>query len=149
MPESAPVPARFEFKKDKVTVLKEEAVGMYEVAVLEAGSPAALKRWMDKHGYQYPKGMDTVTADYVESGWCFVAVKTKVGDKAGVDPKPGQRKTAGDRPAGSIFDGHVQGIPFQNRRIRCSDAVKCFQRWRHTQRCLHPFRLTTQNSLDS
>src|SRR5262245_32069923 len=32
--------------KDEVRVLREEAVGMYEVAVLEAGSSAALKRWM-------------------------------------------------------------------------------------------------------
>lgn len=102
-----------EYKKNKVTVLKEEAVGMYEVAVLEAGSPEALKRWMDQHGYQYPKGMDAVTKDYVELGWCFVAVKTKVGDKAGVDPKPGQRETAADRPPGSVFDGHVQGMGFR------------------------------------
>ena len=100
-------------KKNQVTVLKEEAVGMYEVAVLEAGSPKALKLWMDEHGYQYPKGMDAVTQDYVESGWCFVAVKTKVGAKAGVDPKPGQRKADPSRPEGSVFDGHVQGMGFR------------------------------------
>jgi hypothetical protein len=43
--------------EDEVRVLREEAVGMYEVAVLEAGSSAALKRWMTEH--KYPDGMDT------------------------------------------------------------------------------------------
>ena len=36
--------------KDRVVVVKQEAVGMYEVAVLEAGSAKALKRWLDEHG---------------------------------------------------------------------------------------------------
>ncbi len=37
---------------DEVRVLKQEAVGMYEVAVLEAGSAAALKAWMDQNGFR-------------------------------------------------------------------------------------------------
>lgn len=100
------------FRK-KVTVLKQEAVGMYEVAVLEAGSADALKRWMDQNGYQYPKGMDAVTEDYIKDQWCFVAVKTKVGDKSGADPKPGQRQTQPELPTGSVFDGNVQGLGFR------------------------------------
>lgn len=100
-------------KRDEVKVLKEEAVGMYEVAVLEAGSAAALKRWMDQHGYQYPEGMDKVCEEYVEQDWCFVAVKTKVGQKKGVDPKPGQRRVQSELPANSVFDGHVQGMGFR------------------------------------
>ena len=99
--------------KDEVKVLKEEAVGMYEVAVLEAGSAAALKRWMELHGYQYPKGMDKVCEEYVEENWCFVAVKTKVGQKKGVDPKPGQRRVKSELPQNSVFDGHVQGLGFR------------------------------------
>ncbi|MCZ6596834.1 MAG: DUF2330 domain-containing protein, partial [Planctomycetota bacterium] len=39
-------------KAGKVTVLRREAVGMYEVAVLEAGSAQALKSWMDDHGFR-------------------------------------------------------------------------------------------------
>ena len=107
------------FKKE-VKVLKEEAVGMYEVAVLEAGSAQALKKWMDKNGYQYPDGMDKVTNDYVDIGWCFVAVKTKVGQKAGVGPKPGQRKTKPELPSGAVFDGNVQGMGF---RFKSKDLV--------------------------
>lgn len=100
-------------RKDQVTVLKEEAVGMYEVAVLEAGSPEALKKWMDKNKYQYPQGMDKVTAEYIESNWCFVAVKTKVGSKSDADPKPGQRNAQPQMPEGSVFDGNVQGLGFR------------------------------------
>jgi hypothetical protein len=108
--------AALQFKqdaKDKVEVLKEEAVGMYEVAVLEAGSAAALKRWMDQHGYQYPKGMDKVCEEYVQQKWCFVAVKTKVGQKKGIDPTPGQRNVRPELPENSVFDGHVQGMGFR------------------------------------
>ncbi len=99
--------------KEEVKVLKREAVGMYEVAVLAAGSAKALKRWMDDHGYQYPKGMDAVCEDYVQQRWCFVAVKTKVGQKLGADPKPGQRRVDTKLPDGSTFDGHVQGMGFR------------------------------------
>ncbi|MCH7729090.1 MAG: DUF2330 domain-containing protein, partial [Planctomycetes bacterium] len=100
-------------EKKKVKVLRQEAVGMYEVAVLAAGSAAALKTWMDDHGYQFPKGMDDVCEDYVEQGWCFVAVKTKVGQKKGTDPKPGQRAVNTKLPDGSTFDGQVQGMGFR------------------------------------
>ncbi len=99
--------------RDEVRVLKEEAVGMYEVAVLEAGSAKALNKWMDKHGYKYPKGMDEVCEEYVDDRWCFVAVKTKVGQKDGVDPKPAQRDVDSKLPDGSTFDGHVQAMGFR------------------------------------
>ena len=42
--------AGLSMKKSSIQVLKEEAVGMYEVAVLSAGSVEALKKWMDKKG---------------------------------------------------------------------------------------------------
>ncbi len=103
----------YQTRKKKVTVLKREAVGMYEVAVLEAGSSAALKKWMDKNGFKYPKGMDKVCDEYIELEWCFVAVKTKVNQAGGVQPKAGQRKVNPNLPSGSTFDGHVQGMGFR------------------------------------
>jgi Na+-transporting methylmalonyl-CoA/oxaloacetate decarboxylase gamma subunit len=102
-----------QLQKNKVVVLKEEAVGMYEVAVLEAGSAEALKIWMEEHKYQYPKGMDKVAEEYIESGWCFVAVKSKVGGKADVEPAAGKRSAKTSLPSGSVFDGHVQGMGFR------------------------------------
>jgi hypothetical protein len=100
-------------QKDEVRVLKEEAVGMYEVAVLEAGSAAALKRWMDDHGYKYPTGMDEVCEEYVKLGWCFVAEKARVGGKANLDPKPRMKGVDTKLPSGSTFDGHVQAMAFR------------------------------------
>jgi len=118
--------------KDKVRVVKEEAVGMYEVAVLEAGSAKALQKWMDDHGYKYPKGMDTACEDYVKIGWCFVAVKTKVSGKKAVDPKPGMRSVKTGLPAGASFDGHVQAMGFRFR----------------SKRLVVPMRLSTFNEGD-
>jgi hypothetical protein len=98
-----------------VRVLKQEAVGMYEVAVLSAGSAKALGRWMDDHGYRYPDGMDAVIADYVKLEWCFVAVKAKVGTKPGVTPRAGMRRAQPNLPKGATFDGNVQAMGFRFR----------------------------------
>lgn len=100
-------------KESEVRVLREEAVGMYEVAVLEAGSAAALNKWMEAHGYKYPAGMDAPCNEYVKAGWCFVAVKTQVGAKSGVNPQPGQREVQSKLPAGAAFDGYVQAMGFR------------------------------------
>ena len=102
-------------ERNKVVVLKEEAVGMYEVAVLQAGSAKALEAWMKKNKFQYPKGMDAVTNEYIEQRWCFVAVKTKVAGKEATNPKPGQRKVDAKLPAGNGFDGAVQAMGFRFR----------------------------------
>lgn len=98
---------------NQVNILKQEAVGMYEVAVLEAGSAAALNTWMTDHGYRYPEGMDDVCNDYVDEKWCFVAVKARVGQKDGVDPRPGMKNADSNLPNGATFDGHVQGMGFR------------------------------------
>ena len=100
-------------KKEEVRVIKKEAVGMYEVAVLAAGSAKALKKWMDQNGFKYPNGMDKVTEEYITDNWCFVAVKTKVAEKDGVNPKPGQRGVDSKMEKGSSFDGFVQAMGFR------------------------------------
>ena len=124
--------ARKSAPKDEVRVVKEEAVGMYEVAVLEAGSAKALNKWMDDHGYKYPRGMDAACNDYVKLGWCFVAVKTKVGVKSLVDPKPGQRNVKASLPKGGSFDGNVQAMGFRFK----------------TDKLVVPMRLSTFNDGD-
>lgn len=101
-----------------VKVVNREAVGMYDIAVLAAGSSTALSRWMDDEGFRYPKGMDDVVQDYVDSRWYFVAIKTKVGQKAGVNPRPGLRGVNSNLPAGATFDGHVQAMGFRFKSDR-------------------------------
>lgn len=105
-------------QEDSVRVIREEAVGMYEVAVLEAGSAKALQRWLDDHGYRYPEGMGPVAQEYVADGWCFVAVKTKVGVKRKVTPRPGMREADPAMPKGATFDGNVQAMGFRFRSER-------------------------------
>jgi hypothetical protein len=118
--DGAALEAPLAVRKNEVRVLKEEAVGMYEVAVLAAGSARALQRWMDEHAYRYPEGMDDVAEDYVKIGWVFVAIKTRVAAAAGVAPRPGMRKAEAVLPAGASFDGHVQGMGF---RFRVAEPV--------------------------
>ena len=118
--------------KDEVRVIREEAVGMYEVVVLDAGSARALKRWMDDHEYRYPEGMDAACDDYVEAGWCFVAVRTQVGHKSKVDPQPGQKEVDTRLALGASFDGHVQAMGFRFR----------------TDKLVVPMRLSTFNEGD-
>ena len=112
---SAPARANesLRIQKDEVRVLNQEAVGMYQVAVLEAGSSKALARWMKDNGYRYPEGMDDVTDEYVAQSWCFVAIKAAVGSADGIAPEPGKRSVNPARPAGSSFNGHVQGMAFR------------------------------------
>lgn len=124
--------AALKARRQQVTVLSEEAVGMYDVAVLEAGSGEALSRWMTSHNYHFPKGMKNVCDDYIKEDWCFVAVKTRVGTKSSVDPKPGQRNVEAGLPADATFDGYVQAMGF---RFRSKDLVV-------------PMRLSTYNEGD-
>ncbi len=111
--QTASAPGGFSLGPDQIKVINEEAVGMYEVAVLQAGSSAVLQKWMKEHKYKFPSGMDKVCDDYVDLRWCFVAVKTKVGGKSGVDPKPGRGEVNDKLPSGSTFDGHVQAMGFR------------------------------------
>jgi hypothetical protein len=118
---------------DEVRVVNQEAVGMYEVAVLEAGSAFALKRWMSDNDFRYPTGMDRTVNDYVDQGWVFTTVKTKVGQMPGVQPRAGMKKTRNALPKGSSFHGHVQAMGF---RFESDEPVV-------------PMRLSTFNGTDT
>ena len=132
IPEPTAVASEDGLAINEVRVLKEEAVGMYQVAVLEAGSPKALEVWMSDNGYQYPTGMDAVAQDYVNDRWCFVAVKARVGPESAIAPKPGMRGVDPSLPAGASFDGHVQGMGFRFK----------------TEKAVVPMRLSVFNGVD-
>ena len=119
--------------KQAVRVVKEEAVGMYEVAVLEAGSAKALQKWMDDHGYKYPQGMDKACEDYVKIGWCFVAVKSKVSGKKRHRSQTGNAPRE-DRPTDRGFVRWPRagdGLSVQDRSTRRADAAFDIQRRRY------------------
>lgn len=118
--------------KDETRVVREEAVGMYDVAVLQAGSSAALSRWMEDNQYRYPDGMDDACDDYIADGWCFVAVRARIGHKGLVDPAPGQRAVDPKLQDGMRFDGHVQAMGFRFK----------------SEKLVVPMRLSTYNEGD-
>ena len=101
--------------REETRVLKEEAVGMYDVAMLQSGSSEALQKWMKQNGYRYPEGMDEVCEDYIKERWCFVAVRARVGHKQLLDPKPGQREVDDSLHPGASFEGQVQAMGFRFR----------------------------------
>ncbi len=103
---------------NEVRVVRQEAVGMYEVAVLKAGSAGALKRWMKDHRYRFPKGMEQTANAYIRGRWCFVAVKARVGKKRGIVPRPGMRRAKAVLPSGASFTGAVQAMSFRFRSRR-------------------------------
>lgn len=109
-----------QLRRDQVVVVKEEAIGMYEVAVLAAGSSSALQRWMEDNAFRYPTGMDDVVEDFVAQRWMFVAIKSHVAPTETTQGKPGMRGVDAAMPAGSKFDGYVQGMAF---RFKVSEPV--------------------------
>lgn len=98
---------------DGVRVLREEVVGIYKAATLEAGSAAALIDWLDGNGYNHPPAMDAIAQEYVERGWVFVAVKVELTAHAGVDPVPGGREVEPGLPAGARVSGPIQAMGFR------------------------------------
>ena len=100
---------------NEVRVVKEEALGMYELAVLEAGSSLALKKWMEERKFVFPDGAESVCDEYVTEGYCFVAVKARVAAKAGVSPKPGMKDVDDSLPKGAVFDGNTSALGFRFR----------------------------------
>lgn len=114
----------------QVRVVRQEAVGMYQVAVLQAGSPQALERWMKRNQFRYPKGMNKVIHEYIRAGWCFVAVKARVAGKKGLSPYPGMRSTRAHFPQGGTFTGKVQamGFRFRSRRLVVPMRLSAFNK---------------------
>jgi hypothetical protein len=113
-----------------VRVLKEEAVGMFQAATLEAGSAEALRKWMEANQYVYPKGMDEAVNHYVDERWCFVAIKARVGTVKEAAPRPGMTGTDNALPSDAEFQGalHATGFRFK------------------TDHCVVPMRMGTYNN---
>ena len=98
-PTALPVDWRFRAFKDRVVVVKQEAVGMYEVGSAGSRQRQGAQALVGRARLQVSQGQWTNPATNTSNrGWCFVAVKTKVGQKDGVDPKPAQRNVNSKLP---------------------------------------------------
>jgi hypothetical protein len=58
-----------------VDVIGREQIGGYDVARLGAADGAALRRWLDAHGYVLPDGAEPILSDYADEDWRFVAIR--------------------------------------------------------------------------
>lgn len=58
-----------------VDVIGRERVGGYDVARLGAADGAALRQWLDAHGYSLPADAEPILSDYADEDWRFVAIR--------------------------------------------------------------------------
>ena len=64
-----------------VQVLNRQTTGLFDTVTLKSANPAALLDWLNENGFQVPSELAPVVADYVRSGWVFVAARLH--DEAG------------------------------------------------------------------
>jgi hypothetical protein len=66
-----------------VTVLQSTIIGNYDIRVLDAKTPAALRQWLTDNGFNTlpPRG-DQIVQDYIDQGWTFTAAKLRRGSES-------------------------------------------------------------------
>ncbi|MDY6793807.1 MAG: DUF2330 domain-containing protein [Actinomycetota bacterium] len=58
-----------------VEVIEELTVGAFDLTVLKASQAGELREWLNERDFTYDEESEEVFADYIERGWCFVAMK--------------------------------------------------------------------------
>ncbi|WP_166655390.1 DUF2330 domain-containing protein [Actinorugispora endophytica] len=64
-----------------VEVLDSTRLGPFEVATLAADDAAALRDWLDGHGFALEGDLEAALEPYVTEGWYYVAVRLAAGDE--------------------------------------------------------------------
>ena len=70
-------------RKDGVTLIKQEQVGIYNVSIVNATNASLLIQWATKNGYFLPEGIDEAVQYYIEKKWCFALLKVDLMAYAG------------------------------------------------------------------
>ena len=83
-----------------VTVIREEIVGMFQAAILQATSADDLTQWLNDNDYKFDPADAKVLGDYVAKNWFFVAMKL---DSSQVPPFVNQWWAATTSPAKITF----------------------------------------------
>jgi hypothetical protein len=66
-----------------VTVISQQSVGPYDVAVLTSEKASALTDWLQANGYRIPDFAESILSTYVEEGKYFAAFKLHDGEGTG------------------------------------------------------------------
>ncbi len=83
-----------------VTVIREEIVGMFQAAILQATSADDLTQWLNDNNYKFDPADAQILADYITKNWFFVAMKL---DPTQVPPFINQWWAATTSPAKITF----------------------------------------------
>ncbi|MFO0605269.1 MAG: DUF2330 domain-containing protein [Polyangiales bacterium] len=123
-----------------VTVLREEVVGPYAVAIVRGASGMGLRDWLRANGYAVPAAMEPVLDHYLGLDMDFVALRLRAGKGVhrmvpvrvtvdGYQPRLPLRMVAAgvaDRVAISLIvvaDARVEAANFPNGEIRDDELV--------------------------
>jgi len=68
---------------DEPSVLKEEQIGAFQIAVLQAGTVESIKTWLLDNGYVWDENASDILQQYLDEGNVIVALKLAAG--AGVE----------------------------------------------------------------
>jgi len=93
-----------------VAVLSREAVGPYDLALLQPATIEDLRRWLDDNGYQIPDTADATLIPYITPNTAFIALKLLPTAGSG-DVQPLRLSFAGDTPAIPIVPTSVAAEP--------------------------------------
>jgi hypothetical protein len=59
----------------RVAVTETGKAGIYDYTVLTATGTTALSQWLSDHGYNVPAGSEPIFKQYVDQGWCWLAIR--------------------------------------------------------------------------
>ena len=59
----------------RVKVVETGKAGIYDYTVLTATGTIALGQWLHEHGYNVPVGSEPIFKQYVDQGWCWLAIR--------------------------------------------------------------------------
>jgi hypothetical protein len=62
----------------RITVARTGEAGVYDYTVLAATGTRVLRKWLDEHGYFYPRSSENVFKSYVDRGWHWLAFRLNV-----------------------------------------------------------------------
>ena len=93
-----------------VEVLSREAVGPYDLALLQAENVEVLREWLNENEYQIPDNVDATLQPYIDMGAAFVALKLLPDADSG-DVTPLRLSFPGDTPTIPIVPTSVAADP--------------------------------------
>ncbi len=80
---------RIDRATEGVTIHNEVVVDSYNIAVLTAKAPGDLDAWLVDSGLRsLPKEAETIVADYIKRGWCFVVSRLTRAEGGASTPHP-------------------------------------------------------------